>query len=487
MKIIKVIIFFTFLSNLASNAQVGLIDPNFNLGTGFGPDQWTGKCESIVQQTDGKLLIGGHFRTFNGDTSLYITRLNLDGSRDKSFNSPFKEIRNNIVSEIAIQDNGKILIGGVFTKIGNLDKNRIARLNQDGSLDQTFNTASGFNQEVTTLAIQPDGKILVGGLFTEYDFEFGGRKISANGLIRLNENGTHDSTFQVGTGFTGSSGIGQRQIHQILVQPDGKIIVAGHFSAYNGSTRYLLVRLNSNGSLDNTFNADENFSKGLDGFYGQIYTLKLLSDGKIYIGGNYGNTNSKAFGIARLNSDGSLDNSFKVSHANERRNFALDLQLDGKVIAASVNFGSPSEAFIVERYLPNGDLDTSFSPKFLNNDVTDLLVQKDGNITFVGYFNYNPTGIMRLIGDKVSSSIVKAYVTNSEWIPYPNPATDYLKVEGLKLNSEIRLTDLLGAELYYTKVANDTIILDVSEFKRGVYLLQTSFEGNVLVKKILLQ
>lgn len=473
------IVFFT-----GAVAQLGTIDPNFNLGTGFGPDQWTGKCETIIQQSDGKLLVGGQFRTFNEDTTFYITRLNLDGTRDLGFTSPFEYGWGYEVSDIVMQSDGKIIIGGVFGEIGGVSQNNIARLHSDGSLDATFDPASGFNQRVNAVAVQPDGKILVGGLFTVFDYVWGGDQISVNGIARLHTDGSLDTTFQIGTGFSGGSGIGQRRIHKIIVQPDGKILIGGHFGNFNGDTTLLLTRLNSDGSIDNTFNANANFSPAIDGYYGQVYSIKLLPNGKIMIGGNYGNTNSLAIGVDRLNADGSLDATFQTTHSTDLRNFALDVQSDGKVLAANVNFGAPSEDFVVERYNTDGSLDAIFPQKYVNNDVKDLIIQMDGNITFVGYFNYNPTGIMRLIGD-TPLSIAPTKNPDFNFNIYPNPANNFAILTNLPNGSTVRVLDITGKVVYSSVTTSEqTTTINTTDLINGIYLVRIDNNGKIANRKL---
>ncbi len=458
----------TFLLFVKVIAQTGIIDPDFNVGTGFGPDQWTGKCETIVQQPDGKLLVGGQFETFNEEEEIYITRLNLDGTRDLSFSSPLEDGWGNSVNVIALQTDGKIIIGGNFRQTGGQSQLGIARLNADGSFDQNFIPPAGI-QNVSALAIQPDGKIVLGN------------------LMRLHADGSIDSSFNAGTGISGGTGIGGVRVNSIAVQSDGKVLIGGHYSSYNDNSSVLLTRLNSDGTMDNTFNANANFSQAIDGFYGQVYAIKLLPDGKIMIGGNYGNTNSTAFGVDRLNSDGSLDTTFQITHSTEIRNYTLDIQPDGKVLAANVNFGAPSEAFVVERYHTDGSLDTTFSKKYVNRDVKDLIVQNDGNITFVGYFNYNPTGIMRLTGDSPVSTIVSekpAFDINV----YPNPAGKIITVANVPAASSLIISDVTGKVVYYSQTQNEQIqTINVSNFPNGIYLVRVIKNGTATTKKLVVK
>lgn len=454
------------MTSLTSIAQIGSIDTDFNLGTGFGPDQWTGKCETIIQQPDGKLLVGGQFETFNGNPAYYIARLNLNGSVDNSFTSPFDDSWGAVVRQVKVLPDGKILVCGGFLESNNSVLPGIVRLNSNGTIDQNF-TAPSSVTSVSTFDVQSDGKIILGN------------------LIRLNADGTQDNSFNAGTGISGGTGFGGVRVNKLVVQPDGKILIGGHFGSYNGNSSLLLARLNSDGTIDGAFNANANFSPAFDGFYGQVYTIKLLPNGKIVIGGNYGNTNSLATGVDRLNADGSLDATFQTTHSTDLRNYALDVQSDGKVFAANVNFGAPSEAFVVERYNPDGSLDTTFPRKYVNNDVKDLIIQTDGNITFVGYFNYNPTGIMRLIGDTPSSTSAIEN-TSFQFNVFPNPTNGILNIENIPENSDLRVIDIFGRTILFQKsCANTFNTLDVSTLIEGTYFLQIEQNENVTNKKII--
>ncbi|WP_176756873.1 T9SS type A sorting domain-containing protein, partial [Flavobacterium saliperosum] len=144
---------------------------------------------------------------------------------------------NNFVYTMATQADGKILVGGHFTNYNGVAENDIIRLNADGTNDTTFNIGTGFNDSVHTIAPQADGKILVGGSFTTY------KGVAENRIIRLNTDGTNDTTFNIGTGFNNGVGI-------IAPQVDGKILVGGYFTTYkdNNSSAFL-IGLHSETSL----------------------------------------------------------------------------------------------------------------------------------------------------------------------------------------------------------------------------------------------
>jgi len=277
----------TFINRILSLSANGSLDTTFDIGTGFG-----GSVFALAIQSDGKIVVGGGFSTYQGTTRNRIARLNTDGSYDTTFNigTGF----NATVNALAIQSDGKIVVGGPFTTYQGTTRNRIARLNTNGSYDTTFDIGTGFGSSVFALAIQSDGKIVVGGGFTTY------QGTTRNRIARLNTNGTYDTTFDIGTGFNVS-------VNSLAIQSDGKIVVGGDFTTYQGTTRNRIARLNTDGSLDTTFDIGA-------GFDATVNALAIQSDGKIVVGGGFttyqGTTRNC---IARLNTDGSLDTSFKFA------------------------------------------------------------------------------------------------------------------------------------------------------------------------------
>jgi uncharacterized delta-60 repeat protein len=158
-------------------------------------------------QPDGKIIVCGNFTTFNGISKNRIVRLNADGSTDNSF--VIGTGADGIIECVTLQNDGKILIGGQFTKYNGVDRKYLARLNPDGSLDMDFDTSSGFNSHVYSLAVQADGKILAGGNFTTYN------SVAKNYLIRLNSDASIDESFA----STGANNI----IYKILIANNAKI------------------------------------------------------------------------------------------------------------------------------------------------------------------------------------------------------------------------------------------------------------------------
>jgi len=181
----------------------------------------------MAVQPDGKILVGGYFTALQGANRNGIARLNANGSLDNSFNPGTGA---NAVTSVALQPDGKVIIGGGFTTVNDTARSGIARLNADGSLDSSFNPGTGVNGTVYSVASQPDGKVLMGGSFT-----------SVNGtnrpnIARLNAEGSLDSSFNPGTGPNA-------KVSSIALQPNGKVLIGGDFSTVNGVVRLQVARL----------------------------------------------------------------------------------------------------------------------------------------------------------------------------------------------------------------------------------------------------
>ena len=429
----KIIIggYFTSYNGIARNRIArlntdGTLDTSFNPGTGVsGPFSVTVNTTSI--QSDGKIIIGGEFTSYNGIARDKIARLNTDGTLDTTFNPATGQF--SVVYSTSMQSNGKIIIGytnsndttitiarvnidgtldttfnpptGQFSVVystsiqsdGKIIIGRyisgIARLNTDGTLDATFDKdLGGANSGVGPTSIQNDGKIIIGGAFTFYN------GISRNGIARLNTNGTLDATFNPGTGANDV-------VYTTSVQSDGKIIIGGNFTSYNGISRNGIARLNTNGSLDATFNPGTGASGG-------VIDISIQSDGKIIITGNFTSYNGILRNrIARLNTEGTLDNTFNPGTGFNSYVYSTSIQSDGKIIigGAFYSYNGILTRRIVRLYA-NGGLDTTFNPPFTgtNSDfVSTTSIQSDGKIIIGGRFaslnGISRNGIARLNTD----------------------------------------------------------------------------------------
>jgi uncharacterized delta-60 repeat protein len=332
---------------------------------------------SVVVQPDNKVLVSGNFATYDGVPTRRLARLNPDGSLDTSFN-PGGTGFNSTIRSVALQADGKVLVSGFFTAYNGTTVNRLVRLNADGSLDVSFNQGgTGANNFVNSVVVQADGKLLVAGFFTTYN------GLNTGYLARLNPNGSLDTTFNSnGAGFNS-------EVRTVVVQADGKVLAGGFFTAYNGTQVGRLVRLNADGSLDTTFNA------GGAGANSTVLSLAVQVDGKVLVGGIFSTYNGTAVGrLARLGADGSLDTTFNSGGLGfDSAVSSVVVLVDGKVLAGG-DFATYND--LVAKYLVRltaaGGLDTSFNSggQGFTASVNSVAVQADRKILVGGGFSaYN--------------------------------------------------------------------------------------------------
>ncbi|GAA4031735.1 delta-60 repeat domain-containing protein [Hymenobacter glaciei] len=254
---------------------------------------------TLAVQPDGKVLVAGGIDFVNGALTGKLQRLNTDGTTDATFN-PGGTGANGFIAAMLLQPDGKILVAGGFTTFNNLPRALLVRLNANGSLDPSFTfapTPTDYRQ-LTALALQPDGKILVGsGLtFTTQ---------SSGGVVRLNSDGSADPTFNVGTGIT--AGLART----LLVQADGKILVGGTFAMFNGQAVGNLVRLNATGTVDASFNINSSTTPGANSG-GVVRALAQQPDGKLLVGGGFTTFDGQpAVNLTRLLLNGTADPAFQ--------------------------------------------------------------------------------------------------------------------------------------------------------------------------------
>lgn len=311
------------------------------------------KCFFLIM-----LLLSLSNNTFSQQGTLDLSFNNADNG----FNAEYGA--NQDVSAIAMQSDGKILIAGKFTSYNGMAIQYLARLNASGTLDNGFNAGnSGLNDGIKKILVQPDGKIVVAGTF---------------GIKRLNANGTPDAGFNAGGG-PGANGT----IHDVLILSNNKLIIGGAFTTYNGTPVNYLARLNTNGTYDATFNGD---NTGADGM---IYSLALQRDGRILIAGELNEYNDIPVNfICRLNDNGTLHNTFvNTGEVANSPITSIALQSDGKILAGG--------DFLLTRLNANGSTDASFNAVAANDGITErvnrILVQPDGKI-LIGWGEYNTCG-----------------------------------------------------------------------------------------------
>lgn len=295
----------------------------------------------------------------------------------------------------AVQVDGKIVVVGQHSPSGSGGDFLVARYNTNGTLDATFGTAGititnfGSSSSGSSVVIQADGKILVAG----YSNERGGNRDFA--VLRYNTNGTLDATFGtagITTTNVGSNGTGS----SMALQTDGKILVAGYFGSVSNKN-FVIVRYNTNGTLDTTFGSAGITTTDLGGV-DTASSMAILPNGKILVAGRSFDRN---FAIVRYNANGTLDTTFGTAgitttsfNAGSAVGNSMALQRDGKIIVVGGIWLGNRWIIVMARYNTDGTLDTSFGTAGtittdLNADSNgySVAVQPDGKIIVVGDFD----------------------------------------------------------------------------------------------------
>jgi uncharacterized delta-60 repeat protein len=407
------------------NEASGVLDPSFDrdgrLHTNFGLSQDYGN--GIAVQPDGKILVAGQTAQKESSVNFAVVRYNLNGSLDRTFDGDGKVVTDiagdsdDSANAVVLQPDGKIVVVGSTSKNGAI---AIVRYNSDGSLDTGFDEDGIVKTDFTSgvdigsdIALQADGKIVVAGYSSQDD--------TSDFLVaRYNSDGSLDNTFGtdgvVLTDFNGQKDYG----YGMALQADGKIVVVGS-SNLTSMPDFAVARYNPDGSLDSTFDSDGRLITDFNSYAAVAYDVALQPDGKIIVVGIYDN----GIGIARYNSDGSLDVTFDDDGKLETFVLwwvikpAVVLQQDGKIVVTGEVVGHQTWSTTVIRYNPDGSLDDSFDgdgivitdvfpydlPDWILNweGGRDVALQADGKIVVAGYadrssnsdftvLRYNPDG-----------------------------------------------------------------------------------------------
>lgn len=351
------------LVSLAAAQDEGLNDPTFNGARendrfGYGANA---TVRAIAVQSDGKILLGGDFTSYNEESRSFLERVDSQGRRDLAYSGA--TALDAAVHAIALQPDGKAIIGGDFT-IANGGRPRIARMRIDGFADTSFNIGTGANARVSAVLVQPDGKVVIAGAFTTFN------GVLRNRIARLNADGSIDATFNAGTGPNGD-------ITSLALQPNGSLLVGGNFLSWNNLNFQRVARINFLGGLDTTFSAAS--------FNGGVLALALQPDGKVIVGGGFTTVNGlNRPRIARLLADGSLDTSFGSSSPNAAVR-SLALQADGKVLIGG-DFTSLSifGRARLARLNSNGGIDTGFLSNVGANDAVHAVKLDASGLVLIG-------------------------------------------------------------------------------------------------------
>ena len=484
-------------------SQAGSLDLSFS-GNGkqralVGNILGNGYCMAI--QLDQKILVGGEYEQdaqFGGGYSMGVIRFLTDGSIDKNFGNTGRVTfifggAQADAAAMALQPDGKILLTGTYS-YNSTSSIILTRLDSTGLVDNTFNNGGSVflpNYQGLCIALQPDGKIIVGGNYVVPGSPI--HKIDF-GIVRFNNDGTLDNTFGTnGQVFTDVGGVDR--VSGTLLQPDGKIVVTGT----RDNDYFVTVRYTSNGSLDYSFGSGgKSYVSFGDGQYCASGKSTLQSDGKILITGDY---TTKGYAdniiVVRLNSNGSLDNGF-AGNGKKGINFNgfdfgsdIAVQTNGKIIVVGytgyLNTNNPTQ-FAICRLNIDGSFDTGFgnggkATAGWNNYsayATAVGIQSNGRIVATGTSGPD-YGVMRFLATGSNQSNAQVLEGQQTVTPelsniriYPNPASNQLLVSGLEQDGSTILTvmDISGKRLLSRKAdAQSNYTIDISQLAPGNYLL----------------
>ena len=415
----KIIVAGWFWDGTSSNFAVwrynatGSLDTTFGsagkVTTDMGANSEESPAYSVVLQSDGKIVFGGHSGG-NGSWNFAVVRYNVDGTLDTSFDSDGKVTTDigvsteDLIYSLDLQSDGKIVVAG-YSYSGGQSDFALVRYNTNGSLDTTFDIdgkvvtdiGAAIADNARSVAVQSDGKIVVAGfsdIGASSDFV----------LVRYNVNGSLDTTFDSDGKVTTDIGTNSGDTAlTVVLQSDGKIVAAG-YSDVGGSGDFALVRYNVDGSLDTSFDSDGKVTTdiGISSSDSAGYSVVLQSDGKIVFAGSSVVGGSSDIVVVRYNANGTLDTSFDtdgkvvsdIGTLSDDAANSVVLQSDGKIVVAGYSDAGGSSDFIMARYNTNGTLDTSFDTDgkvvsdigTLSDDAANSVVlQSDGKIVVAGY------------------------------------------------------------------------------------------------------
>lgn len=393
---------------IADDERPGSVVPDFDLA--LGPDIYGSVfvggflSSGIEQQPDGKLIFSGGFSSVHGLTpdpsDFGFVRLNPDGSLDSNFRLPPVQGPEECpdcggVWSVLPQSDGKLLLSGNFIAVAGISRTNFARLNVDGSVDETFTAELPPVWPLVPLFVATDRRIVVGGgdVFV----------LNANGSLAYDAQvpalGTWDSSWWLRSAF---------------MQSDGKLLIQGHFNSVGGISATNVARLNRDGTLDKSFK-----------WLTSMRFVGLQPDDAILASG-YDLETGEDILLARFNPDGSFDKTFKVDAPSPGYTHSVAFQADGKILVAGAN-NATAGGFLF-RLNPDGSLDRNFSATVVGGDLNQAALTLNGQILIAGSFRavnglprrglallnsgFNPPRFIRSSGDGASWRLTVANLPN---------------------------------------------------------------------------
>ncbi|GAA4008944.1 delta-60 repeat domain-containing protein [Hymenobacter fastidiosus] len=428
--------------------------------------QAPGTVNVVAQQPDGRLVVGGNLSEVNGQPVHHLVRFNADGSLDAAFSA--NVVLGNRVTGLALQPDDRVLTlsGGV-----------LRRQLPSGLPDNTLNPQGVADFPSRAILVQPNGRILVGGSIGA------AVRVSAK-VVRLLPDGSRDATFAQPETGPGSL----NQFETMALQPNGKILVAGSYIGANGQDFRTLVRLESNGTADLSFQGRE-FASSLQFSF---FSLAVQPEGKILVGGSFSAYDGKArAGLVRLQADGALDAGFTPPAFSGTINKVL-LQPNNRILVGG-GFTSPGLPTNLLRLLPDGQADATFaSTAAPDAGVHTLLAQPDGKLVAGGSFT-SFGGQPRMALARITAPNVlhvatpRAVAGHTAVWPVPAHATLHVAPDAAAHAQTLDLLDALGRTVLHQEFSGASATLALDTLPAGMYLLRVTYAEGIVSHRVQVQ
>jgi uncharacterized delta-60 repeat protein len=510
------------LITLSSFSQPGTLDSTFNkdgkVFTSIG--SYKDGANAVAIQKNGKIVTAGYSEDSTGKSAFALVRYLTRGKVDSSFGNngivtTYFRDKSSIANAIAVQSDGKIIVAGYSgyskkTKYNSVFS--IARYMPDGSLDVSFGLKGkvitdidSLDDQANSIAIQPDGKIVVCGYTT--NFNYGGGYPNDIAVLRYNPNGTPDSSFGVNgkviTDFIGFGDPGHPHDNDygnaVAVLPNGKIIVGGHSDVFDGNNAFVLFRYKSNGIIDSSFGFNGMALTFID-FYSYGTSMAILPDEQILLAG-YSLGLWASIAVVKYKKNGLMDGRFGQNgrllvstYPYLRNNFgkSMAVQQNGKIIVAGfASNGIDITQLEIMRCTPRGRLDSSFGRNgivftdlqskydyYKGDPAPAIALDPDGKIIVAGN-GQNKFAVVRYNGDPVTENNIanlaskQNFTSNAFEYLSPNPVKDILHLQHLSSSTKtISIVDLKGKVLQQAVTADNNFSFNVSQLSAGMYFIK---------------
>lgn len=402
---------FQSITNIARLNPDGSVDSSFITGSGFN-----GEVEAMALQSDGKIIVGGAFTSYNGSATASVARLNPNGSLDTSFSTAIGTGPNATPSAVAVEANGKILIGGSFTSFNGTPATGLIRLTATGTVDTTdalnlpFNP--GISPEILAILAEPSGTIMVGGSFYISATGTGFR----SGLARLNADGSRDTSFDPDAGAHADGSVSSvRRVYTIAASGE-KYVIGGSFTAYDENAASRVARVNSDGSFDNTFSPPA--------FNNIVRTLLVQPSGSVLVGGSFTSPSSRLEG---LTSTGAINPAFNQGAGPSGTIYSLTSAADGSVFVGGnfFNYAGDSSRPIVQISGGISPYDLWVQQNFSSSEIANGDADPNADPDLDGAVNLVEMALGTDPGD--SSSTSEFYVAGNNMTLHESGGQNYLQ------------------------------------------------------------